>query len=75
MVCENSNNKVDKTTDKEKDKIAELLQKETDNISKLSYENVHDLLHSKKIAQIINQYHTKKTPEFQKILDKYLHEL
>jgi len=69
-------NLLDKTTDKEKDKIAELLQKETDNISKLSYENVHDLLHSKKnakqIAQILNKYHTKKTPEIQEKIDKYL---
>ena len=59
-----------------KDKIAELLQKETDNISKLTYDNVHDLLHSEKnvkqIAQIINKYHTKKTPEIQELIDKYL---
>jgi len=59
-----------------KDKIAERLQEKTDNISKLSYDTVHSLMkyakHKPKIAQIINKYHTKKTPEIQKEIDKYL---
>jgi len=59
-----------------KNKIAERLQKETDNISKLSRIMLLDLIHisndKKQLAQIINKYHTKKTPEFQEILDKYL---
>ena len=59
-----------------KNKIAERLQKETDNISKLSRIMLLDLIHisndKKQLAQIINRYHTKKTPEFQEILDKYL---
>ena len=63
-----------------KEKIAEILQKETDNISKLDDDSVDnffdELLHKTKdkpkIAQIINKYHTKKTPVIQKILDKYL---
>ena len=61
-----------------KEKIAEILQKETDNISKLTHDNVLGLFSSYfknnnfRLAQIINKYHTKKTPEIQKILDKYL---
>jgi len=58
------------------DKIAELLQKETDNISKLTHDNVLVLLNNAtykpKMAQIINQYHTNKTPKIQKEIDKYL---
>jgi hypothetical protein len=50
----------------DKDKIAELLQKETDNISKLSKDDVYYLLKNtndrNKMEQIINKYHTKKTP-------------
>jgi len=61
------------------DKIAKLIQEKEDNISKLSDTELLDLIDlsndKKLMAQIINQYHTKKTPEFQKILDKYLHEL
>jgi hypothetical protein len=65
----------------DKDKIAEILQRETDNISKLSDGYVKSLLsvgnynEKQKMAQIINQYHKKKTPEIQKILDKYLNEI
>ena len=63
-----------KTTNKEK--IARLLQKETDNISKLSNDNVlaifYHITDKPKMAQIINKYHTKKTPEIQKEIDKYL---
>jgi len=59
-----------------KDKIAERLQKETDNISKISYENVSGLIkyatEKKQMAQIINKYHQNKTPEIQKEIDKYL---
>ena len=44
---------------------------------KLSDNDVFDLLRSvrdkQKIAQILNQYHNKKTPEIQKEIDKYLH--
>jgi len=63
------------------DKIAELLQRETDNISKLHGDNIRSLFEyegkeeKNKFAQIINKYHTKKTQEIQEILDKYLHEL
>ena len=60
----------------DKDKMAELLQKETDNISKLSDDSVSSLVEyrkdGKKFAQIINKYHQNKTPEIQEILDKYL---
>ncbi len=63
----------------DKDHIAELLQQHTDNISKLSDHNVNDLIiyskNGQKLAQIINKYHTKKTPEIQELIDKYLHEL
>ena len=65
----------------DKDKIAEILQRETDNISKLSDGYVKSLLsvgnynEKQKMAQIINKYHTNKTPEIQKILDKYLNEI
>jgi len=62
----------------DKDKMAERLQKETDNISKLSDGNVSGLVISvndrRKMAQIINKYHTKKTPEIQEILYKYLNQ-
>ena len=59
------------------DRIAELLQKKTDNISKLSDQNVKFMFgwlvfDKPKMAQIINKYHQKKTPEIQKLLDKYL---
>ena len=65
-----------KATDKEK--IAEILQKETDNISKLTHDNVRDLLSSYfknnnfRLAQIINKYHTNKTPEIKELINKYL---
>ena len=63
----------------DKDHIAELLQNDTDNISKLSKDNVYFLLKNtndiNKMAQITNKYHTKKTPEIQNLIDKYLHEL
>jgi hypothetical protein len=63
----------------DKDKIAELLQREKDNISKLSYNSVNILLsyatYKPKLAQIINKYHQEKTPEIQKLIDRYLHEL
>ena len=35
-------------------------------------ELLHKTKDKPKIAQIINKYHTKKTPVIQKILDKYL---
>ena len=60
------------------DKIAERLQEKTDNISKLSYDNVSSLIKyatdkkQKQMAQIINKYHQNKTPEIQKEIDKYL---
>ena len=61
----------------DKEKIAEILQEKEDNISKLSYESVIDLFHvyandKDKIAQALNKYHTKKTPEIQELIDKYL---
>jgi hypothetical protein len=62
----------------DKEKIAELLQKETDNISKLTHDNVLGLFSSYfknnnfRLAQIINKYHTNKTPEIQKEIEKYL---
>jgi len=47
----------------------------TDNVSKLSDEIVSDLLanatNKEQMAQIINQYHTKKTPEIQELISKY----
>jgi len=65
------------------DKIAQILG--SNNINKLTDEDVSGffddipLLHvttdKPKFAQIINKYHTKKTPEIQKILDKYLNEI
>jgi len=62
---------------KEIEETAELLQQHTDNISKLSDDSVIDLVDyrkgdKKQMAQIINKYHTKKTPEIQEIIDKYL---
>ena len=76
----NVENLLDDATDK--DKIAELIiQNEKNNISKLSKDSIYYLLQYQtkedkiKIAQIINRYHTKKTPEIQKEIDKYLHEL
>jgi hypothetical protein len=63
----------------EKDEIAKLIQREKDNISKLSYNSVNILLsyatYKPKLAQIINKYHQEKTPEIQKLIDRYLHEL
>ena len=60
----------------DKDKIVVLLQKDTDNISKLRDWEVSNLLShakdKKQMAQILNKYHTKKTPQIQQILDKYL---
>ena len=62
-----------------KQKITELLQIKTDNISKLSNRQVKDLLDKSPdyniritIAQIINQYHTNKTPEIKELISKYL---
>ena len=73
----NVENLLDDATDK--DKIAELIiQNEKNNISKLSKDSIYYLLQYQtkedkiKIAQIINRYHTKKTPEIQKEIDKYL---
>jgi predicted transposase YbfD/YdcC len=61
------------TTDK--DKIAELLG--TDNISKLSYQEVYwailsDGKNSKQIAQIFDKYHLNKTPKIKKLIKGYL---
>ena len=46
------------------------------NISKISGEHIGILLDlatdKPKMAQIINKYHTKKTPEIQELIDKYL---
>ena len=58
--------------------IAKILGEE--NISKLSYDSVKDLfvkLYLKEesiasIAKILNQYHTKKTPQIQKLINKHL---
>ena len=62
-----------------KQKITELLQIKTDNISKLSNRQVKDLLDKSPdyniritIAKIINQYHTNKTPEIKELISKYL---
>ena len=62
-----------------KQKIAELLQRKSDNISKLSNRQVKDLLDKSPdyniritIAKIINQYHTNKTPEIKELISKYL---
>jgi hypothetical protein len=61
------------------DEIAELLG--TDNISKLSGDNIRSLFEyknkdlQKKIAQILNQYHQNKTPKIQQLIDKYLYEI
>jgi len=58
-----------------KDKIATLLG--TDNISKLSDKQVYNLFDNDyvtdkdKLAQIISQYHTKKTPKIQELINKY----
>ena len=47
----------------------------TDNVSKLDEEDVLGLLdnatNKEQMAQIINQYYTKKTPEIQEIISKY----
>ena len=63
----------------DKQKIAELLQRKTDNISKLNNIQVKDLLDKSPdynimitIAQIINQYHKNKTPEIKELINKYL---
>jgi hypothetical protein len=63
----------------DKQKIAELLQRKTDNISKLNNIQVKDLLDKSPdynimitIAQIINQYHKNKTPEIKELISKYL---
>ena len=54
-------------------KMAELL---IQNKTELSDGNVSDLLRDAtdkdKMAQIINKYHTKKTPEIQELIDKYI---
>ena len=60
-----------------KDKIAELLQKDTDNISKISayiLNNFFNTTEKIKVAQILNKYHKNKTPEIQNIIDRYLYE-
>ena len=61
------------------DEIAKLIQEKEDNISKLSDTELLDLIDlsndKKRMAQIINKYHTKKTPEIQELIDRYLHEL
>ena len=63
----------------DKQKIAELLQRKSDNISKLNNIQVKDLLDKSPdyniritIAKIINQYHTNKTPEIKELISKYL---
>jgi hypothetical protein len=63
----------------DKQKIAELLQRKSDNISKLSNGNVEQLFDKASdnnikitIAKIINQYHTNKTPEIKELISKYL---
>ena len=59
---------------KDKDKMAEILG--SDNINKLSDDNVLDLFYDydvkdkQKMAQILNQYYNKKTPEIQKEIDQ-----
>ena len=58
----------------DKNHIAELLG--SDNISELSDINVRRLIKKAEdptqMAQIIDKYHQKKTPEIQKLIDKYL---
>ena len=63
----------------DKQKIAELLQRKSDNISKLNNIQVKDLLDKSPdyniritIAKIINKYHTNKTPEIKQLISKYL---
>jgi hypothetical protein len=60
-----------------KENIAKLLG--TDNISKLELTSINHLLDflpdKQKMAQVLNHYHTKKKPEIQELIDKYLHEL
>ena len=63
----------------DKQKIAELLQRKSDNISKLNNRQVKDLLDKSPdyniritIAKIINKYHTNKTPEIKQLISKYL---
>ena len=58
----------------DKEQMAKILG--ADNINKLSSDYVYDLLRfaedKKQMAQIIDKYHQKKTPEIQKLIDKYL---
>jgi len=80
-------NKIHRINDISSSSIARLLNYSNDknemveelganNISKISDEHVGILLNQAtdkdQMAQIINRYHTKKTPEIQEILDKYL---
>jgi len=66
----------------DKQKIAELLQRKTDNITKLSNWHIEQLFDKAPdnnikitIAKIINKYHKYKIPEIQELINKYLHEL
>jgi ABC-type transport system substrate-binding protein len=66
----------------DKQKIAELLQRKTDNITKLSNLHIEQLFDKAPdnnikitIAKIINKYHKYKIPEIQELINKYLHEL
>ena len=66
----------------DKQKIAELLQRKTDNITKLSNWHIEQLFDKEPdyniriaIAKIINQYHKYKIPEIKQLISKYLHEL
>ena len=66
---------------KEIEEIAELLQKDTDNISKLSYKNVYDLYFNfrfnssklNKLTKALNKYHQNKTDiDIQGIIDYHM---
>ena len=58
---------------KDKEQIANKLG--TLNISKISTNEIYylfkSLIYKKSIIKIINQYHTKKTPEMQELIDEY----
>lgn len=63
----------------DKQKIAELLQRKSDNISKLSNWHIEQLFDKEPdnnikitIAKIINKYHKYKIPEIKELISKYL---
>jgi hypothetical protein len=63
----------------DKQKIAELLQRKTDNITKLSNLHIEQLFDKAPdnnikitIAKIINKYHKYKIPEIKQLISKYL---